>query len=71
LTVSDELTFSDICTTTTYVKDNGTFACGFYLEKGKTWTEAAAECKLKGGRLPEILSFQENKDIFERMVCLG
>ena len=59
-----------VCTTTTYVKDNGNFACGFYLSGGKTWNEANVECTLKGGRLPEISSAQENKDVFERRVII-
>lgn len=50
------------------MKDNGSFACGFYLDKGKSWFDAYSECERKGARLPEINSFRENQDIFSRKV---
>ena len=68
MTVFSNVSNPAICNTTSYVKDNGSFACGFYLGRSKSWSQANTECMLKGARLPEIASAQENKDIFDRMV---
>ena len=61
----------EICTTETYVKSNGSCACGTYLELGLTWRQAADQCYALGGRLPEIHSEGENVDIINFVVCVN
>jgi hypothetical protein len=56
------------CTTAVYKKDNGTCACGFFLERGLYWRQAADRCYALGARLPEIKSLRENQDIYALMV---
>ena len=60
--------FEGLCTTETYVKSNGSCACGFFLENGLTWNEALDRCSTLGAHLPEIRSPQENEDIFKLKV---
>jgi hypothetical protein len=48
------------CTTSVYTKDDGSTACGFFLQKGLTWVQANKQCFAEGGRLPTILSAREN-----------
>jgi hypothetical protein len=38
-------------------------ACGFFLENGLGWRQAADKCKAQGARLPEIMSAKEHADI--------
>jgi hypothetical protein len=52
------------CTTKTYVKADGSCACGFYLERGLTYKQATDKCKSLGAKIPEIKNAQENADIF-------
>jgi hypothetical protein len=56
------------CTTPIYQKQNGSCACGFFLQRGLYWREAADQCYGFGGRLPEVKSEKENKDIYALMV---
>jgi hypothetical protein len=53
-----------------YKKDNGTCACGFFLERGLYWRQAADRCYALSARLPEIKSVRENTDIYNLMVNL-
>jgi hypothetical protein len=52
------------CTTKSYVKADGSCACGFYLERGLTYKQASDKCKSLGASIPEIKNAQENADIF-------
>jgi hypothetical protein len=38
-------------------------ACGFFLQKGLFWRQAADQCYALGARLPEVKSAKENADI--------
>ena len=51
------------CTEDNYKKDDGQWACGFFLEEGLTQEDAAAKCKALGARLPEVASQKENDDL--------
>ena len=51
-----------------YKKSDGSCACGFYLEQGLTWREAADRCYAQGARLPEIYSAADNKAILKLRV---
>ena len=57
------LFYIDLCTSDTYKKADGSCACGFFLENGLKYKQATEECKSLGGRLPEIKTDQENKNI--------
>ena len=59
-----------LCTTETYVKSDGSCACGFFLELNLTWIEAHDRCTALGAHLPEVKSPQENEDIFKLKVIL-
>ncbi len=61
-------TFIDQCTTDVYKKSDGTCACGFYLEKGLTWTQAKDRCFAQGARLPEIYNADDNDAILKLKV---
>ncbi len=58
------------CTTATFYKQDGSSACGFFLAKGLTWSQANAACSAAGARLPIINCDQENRDIWNLVVCL-
>jgi hypothetical protein len=60
--------FLAICTTAVYKKDNGSCACGFYLQRGLYWRQAADRCYALGARLPEVTSARENEDLYSLMV---
>jgi len=47
----------------TISKSDGSMACGIYLRKGLTWTQAKDQCSKIGARLPEIQSFEDNKNV--------
>ena len=57
-----------LCTTDTYVKSDGSCACGFYLEQNLTWIEADDRCFSLGAHLPEVKSPHENEDIYKLKV---
>jgi hypothetical protein len=57
------------CATTTYFKADGTRACGFFLKtKDLTWVQANKQCFAEGGRLPTVMSSQENDMILNTQV---
>ena len=53
-----------------YTKSDGTCACSFLIDQRMNWTSAVETCESVGARLPEILSAEDNADIFELMVSL-
>jgi hypothetical protein len=63
--------FSGMCSTTTYSKSNGAIACGYDIQPGLNWNQAATECARVGGRLPEIADARENNEIFLRKVFVS
>jgi hypothetical protein len=60
--------YLEMCSTTTYSKSNGAIACGYDIQSGLNWYQAANECTKIGARLPEIADARENNEIYIRMV---
>ena len=60
------------CTEDNYKKDDGKWACGFFLEEGLTQEDAAAKCQALGARLPEVTSLRESDKLlpFKVSFCL-
>ena len=56
------------CSTSLYVKQNGSVACGIYVAGNLTFYSAEQRCGRLGARLPEIRSTKENEDVLERRV---
>ena len=56
------------CATKIYTKADGRQACGFFLGRGWSWTDANARCYQLGARLPVITTAQENQDILDVQV---
>ena len=56
------------CAAKTYTKADGRQACGFFLGRGLSWTEANAKCLQLGARLPVITTAQENQDVLDVQV---
>ena len=62
--------FQAQCTTEVYKKSDGSCACGFYLDRGLTWREAADACHALGASLPEIFSADDNEAILKLRVTI-
>jgi hypothetical protein len=56
------------CTTKTFQKADGSYYCGFVIKDTLTWYQAEDACNARGGRLPEISSYDENLDILKLKV---
>ena len=56
------------CTTSIYQKENGNMACLFNLEESLTKNDSEKKCASINGRLPEIKSSIELKDVLYRVV---
>ena len=60
----------DQCTTDVYRKSDGSCACGLLLESDLTWIEAFDACISIGARLPEVMSEEDNQDIYNLTVFI-
>jgi len=56
------------CESKAYQKSDGKFYCGFTIKAYLNWYQAADACKTRGGRLPEVYSFEDNLSIMQQKV---
>ena len=59
------------CVSRVYQKSDGKYYCTFNIRDTLTWYDADKECKLKGGRLPEVLNAAENFELLKLRVIIS